>query len=331
MTEFRQNLTSKEWVIVAPANDGQLINFRKGRAITVSYDENCPFCPGNEKLTGEALYEIPQQGRWKVRVVPDNYGPLGSEFTVKDLSADPLKSASADGILSEVIVESPEHNKSLALLQLGDVASILEIFKQRYKLMSRRNDIGLITIFGNHGKGAGASLAHPHSRILATPVIPAYISHQNEQSARYYHQYGQCLHCFMIGRERAAKERMIIDTDNFVAFCPFAARNPFEIAVYPKRHMADFHLINNGELEELSWVLQTTMLKLFNCLDDPDYNYVLRSAPLGIEDNRHLHWHIEIIPRITVSHGFALGAGLDVNEVAPEKSARYLREIGTDC
>jgi UDPglucose--hexose-1-phosphate uridylyltransferase len=94
--------------------------------------------------------------------------------------------------------------------------------------------------------------------------------------------------------------------------------------------MASYSLISDEEVDELAWVLKTVMLKLHNCLVNPDYNYVVRSAPIGDEDARYLHWQIEIIPKISTRAGFEMGTGIYINSVAPEDSARYLREVATD-
>jgi len=331
MSEFRQNLATKEWVIISPREERQPSDYRKKRPLLPSYDENCPFCPGNEKLTPEAIFRYPQSGNWKIRVIPDRQSPLQPDFAITDLSFGSITPGSASSCLAETVIETPEHDKSVALMQMGEVTAILDTYRERYKALAESSNVAIITIFHNHGSGAGISMAHPHSHIVASPVIPAKASYQMEQSLKYYQMNGQCLHCFMLEQERKIKNRMIIDTDRFAAFCPFAAGSPFETVIYPKRHMGSFASIDDEELEELGWVLQTMMLKLYNCLDDPDYSYAVKSAPIGHENAGHLHWQIEIIPRVANPHGFALGSGINVNEVAPEAAARYLREIGIDC
>ena len=199
-----------------------------------------------------------------------------------------------------------------------------------YGKISKITDINLITIFRNHGSKAGTSLVHPHSQIIATPIVPPHVRYPLEQAVLYFDNFGRCVYCDMIEEERKQKERLIIDTDNFLAFCPYAARTPFETRIYPKRHMTVFSHITDGEIEELAWVLRNVLLKLHICLDNPDYNYVIRSAPVGEDNARYLHWYMVIIPKITTRAGFEIGSGIYINSVPPEDSARYLRETKTD-
>ena len=99
---------------------------------------------------------------------------------------------------------------------------------------------------------------------------------------------------------------MIVETDNYVAFCPFAAATPFEMAIYPRRHAASFILLDDDEIRELGWILRTVALKIYNCLNNPDYYFVVRSAPAGDEGAPYLHWQIDIIPRLFLPMDFAL-------------------------
>jgi len=134
----------------------------------------------------------------------------------------------------------------------------------------------------------------------------------------------------MIEEERRQKERIVLETENFLAFCPWAARTPFEARIYPKRHAASYVSINDKEIEDLAGVLRTMLGKLYNGLDNPDYNYILRSAPVGDEDVRYSHWYLMIIPKIGTPAGFEIGSGIYINTVAPEESASYLRDINPE-
>jgi len=191
-------------------------------------------------------------------------------------------------------------------------------------------DINLITIFRNHGPRAGTSLEHPHSQIIATPIVPPHVRYPLEQAVLHFDNVGRCVYCDMIEEERKQKERLIFDTDNFLAFSPYAARTPFETRIYPKRHMTVFSQISDGEIEDLAWVLRNVLLKLHVCLNNPDYNYIIRSAPVGEDNARYLHWYMVIIPKITTRAGFEIGSGIYINSVPPEDCARYLRETNSE-
>ena len=332
LPEFRQNMATKEWVIISPNRGKRPSDFIKESEKNEQpphFKEDCPFCPGNEDRTPEAVYRSPEEGSWQIRVVPNKFAALQPDLATTRSYTGSFLAAKGFGI-AEVVIESPEHHKTIALMQMNEVSAVLAAYRQRYNAIAGNEDINLITIFRNHGYRAGTSLEHPHSQIIATPIVPPHVRYPIEQSIQHYDQLGSCVYCDMIEEERRQKERLIIDTDHFLAVCPFAARTPFETRVYPKRHMPCFSSINNEEIEELAWVLRNLLLKIYKCLGNPDYYYVIRSAPIGDEDTRYLHWYMVIIPRITTPAGFEIGSGIYINNVAPEDSARYLRETGTD-
>ena len=332
MSEFRQNLATREWVIVSPGRGKRPSDFSGGlekKAVPPPHRKDCPFCPGNENMTPDAVYVHPDNDNWQVRVVPNRYAALDPELATTRSHLGSFLAAKGYGV-AEVVIESPGHDKNVALMQMGEVSAILTAYRQRYEEISKKEEIQLITIFRNYGARAGTSLEHPHSQIIATPIVPPHVRYPIEQSIRHYDQTGRCVYCEMLEEELRQKERLIVDSDSFVAFCPFAARTPFESRIYPKRHMASFSGIYDEEIEELSWILRILLLKIYNCLGNPDYNYIIRSAPIGDEDTRYLHWYLVMIPRITTPAGFEMGSGIYINTVAPEDSARFLRETATD-
>ena len=328
MPEFRQNKATKEWVIVSPERGRRPSDFieEKGKKEPMpEFVKSCPFCPGNEAMTPKEVYRFPDEGDWQVRVVPNKFAALQSNIATTRTYVGSFLAAKGFGI-AEVIIESPVHNKTIANMQIGEVSALLAAYRNRHQEIAKNENVNLITIFRNHGVRAGTSLEHPHSQLIATPIVPPHVRYPIEQAIVHFDQYGTCVYCEILEEERRQKEREIIDSDNFYSFCPYAARTPFECRIYPKRHMASFDQIDGEETEELAWVLKTTLLKLCKCLGNPDYNYVIRSAPVGDHAARYMHWYIVIIPKITTPAGFEIGSGIYINNVAPEDSARFLRE-----
>jgi len=332
MSEFRQNMATKEWVIVAPARGKRPSDFAKltiKRPPVPSLKADCPFCPGNEAQTPEPVYIKSVGDKWQIRVVPNKYAALQPDLAAARSYVGSFLSAMGYGI-AEVVVETPEHNKTIATMQLSEISAILTAYRERQKEISKNEAINLIMIFRNYGPLAGTSLEHPHSQIIATPMLPPHVRNPIEQAVMHFDKYGTCVYCDMIEEERRQKERIVLETENFLAFCPWAARTPFEARIYPKRHAASYVSINDKEIEDLAGVLRTMLGKLYNGLDNPDYNYILRSAPVGDEDVRYSHWYLMIIPKIGTPAGFEIGSGIYINTVAPEESASYLRDINPE-
>ncbi len=329
MPEFRQNFATKEWIILATERGKRPSDFHRKpedqKEPTSTYEKDCPFCRGNEKLTTEPQLTFPSEENWQVRVVTNKYAAL-------DPSLDPTRREdgaflSVDGFgRAEVVIENPYHNANPATMNPPDIELVLKAYRERQRDLSRDGKINLVTIFRNHGFRAGTSLAHPHSQVIATPIIPPHVRYPIQQAIMHFDTFGKCVYCEMLEEELRQKERIIFESDNFVAFCPYAARSPFESRIYPKRHMASYVSINDGEIEELAVVLRRVLAGVFHGLGDPDYNYIIRSSPVGDENVRHLHWYFVIVPKITIPAGFEIGSGIYINTVSPEESAEFLRE-----
>lgn len=329
MPEYRQNMATKEWVILAPERSGRPEEFiqsavRDSQVATRRPD--CPFCPGNENQTEASTFVDPSSGDWDVRVVPNKFAALRQDLSPLRSEVGAFLSAQGFGI-AEVVIEHPQHSQTIATMALSEVRTVLKAYRNRQTVMSQDPRINLVTIFRNHGTKAGTSLEHPHSQIIATPIVPPHVRYPMEQAVMHYDQHGTCVYCEMVAEEIRQKERVIWETDRFVAFCPFAAKSPYECRIYPKSHLPSFILNSDEDLTELAEILRDVLAKLYYGLGNPDYNYVIRSAPVGDHDTRHLHWYMVIVPRISTAAGFEIGSGIYINTVSPEESARFLREV----
>jgi len=329
MSEFRQNRATKEWVIIAPERGKRPSDLARDvakRKPLPSYSENCPFCPGHEDQTPPAVFQMTHAGKWKLRAVPNRFAALSPDKPATRNFVGSFLSANGFGI-AEVIIESPLHNITIATMSIDEVTNVLHIYRERQREVSKNENINLVTIFRNHGSRAGTSLEHPHSQLIATPIVPPHVRYPLEQAVLHYDKYGTCVYCDIFIEELKQKERIIIDSPRFVVFCPFAANSPFEIRIYPKQHKASFLSNSDEDIAELAGVLHQILLRIHILLGDPDYNYIIRSSPVGDEDTRHLHWYMIIIPKISTPAGFEIGSGIYINTVAPEEAARLLREV----
>jgi UDPglucose--hexose-1-phosphate uridylyltransferase len=173
---------------------------------------------------------------------------------------------------------------------------------------------------------AGASLSHPHSQIIATPIVPKRVREEVNGAKSYYDYKERCGFCDIIRQDVSTGQRVVAENDAFLALCPFASRFPFEVWVLPKSHDSDFENIQRYENSRLAELMKNIIDKINKTLDAPSYNYLLHSAPLKEPRLPHYHWHIEIIPKLTKLAGFEWGTGFYINPVAPEDAAKYLRE-----
>ena len=328
MSAIRQDPTTREWVIVAPNRARRPHTARDEPAAAPAPDAACPFCPGNEASTPPGLLRLPGPGGsgWAVRVIPNKFGALTPSGEPVRRECGPLF-REMDGVgHHEVIVETPRHDRTMSRMTDAEVELVLRAYQARYKALRADARVKYIIIFKNHGERAGTSLSHPHSQLVAAPVPPMQTRRKYEVATAHFDDTGRCLYCDLIEAEVEAKDRLVLETDRFVVFQPYASRVPFETWIAPKRHEPSFAQVSAEDLVGLARVLRRTLATLGAVLGAHDFNYVLHSAPVEDEGKRYYLWHIQILPRLQTIAGLELGSGIFVTTMAPEESASLVRD-----
>ncbi|MFO7963027.1 MAG: galactose-1-phosphate uridylyltransferase [Desulfobacterales bacterium] len=326
---IRQDKALNRWVIFSTLRGKRPHEFKKKTKRAKSlpeYDLHCPFCPGNEHMLDEILLQDAGDNSygWQTRVVPNKYPALLPEGNTHRREEGIYLSMDGYG-RHEVIIESPGHRRQIALLPPEAVRKVIEVYHRRYVQLMETNENSFVVIFRNHGPGAGTSLIHPHSQIIATGIVPGYVRFREDQAQRYYDTWGRCVYCEMLAFEAQEGTRVLEENDTFLAFIPFAAEVPFEIWILPKCHQADFGTITETEKDRLAEMMGRLLKNVYEKLNDPDYNYIIRTAPRYKSGEPHLHWFLQIRPRLTMQAGFEIGSGISINPSLPEQDAEYLR------
>jgi len=330
MSELRRDPTTREWVIMATERAARPHSFRAPPRPRSTSREGCPFCPGRESETPPEVLVYAGDGTWRVRVVPNLYAALNPEGSTERRMVDGHFMA-MDGIgAHEVVIETPDHDRPIALMSDEEVLAVLRAYQERYLALREDPSVRFVVIFKNHGPRAGTSLEHPHSQIVATPIAPLRVRRKFEIATEHYDARGSCLYCDVAKWERQAGRRVVMENDGFLVVHPYASRSPFETWIFPKAERPCFADIEQEELRELATVLRTTLRKIYRALGDPDFNYIVHTAP--VEDERKLYflWHIQIVPRLTTAAGFEMGSGIYINTALPEETARFMREFPED-
>ena len=330
MSIIRQDPTTKEWVIIAGERGRRPHEYNQHACVRPHPAEigPCPFCPGHEASTPDEVLRIPGAGGtgWAVRVTANKFPALGDAGLLDRRETGPLF-REMDGVgAHEVIIETPVHDRQLPLMTDCEVADVLTAYQMRYRALRQDPRLKYIIVFKNHGETAGTSLAHSHSQVVATPVPPMTLRRKYETAIAHYDETGRCLYCDVMEEERKAKSRVVMETDRFLVFHPFASRVPFETWIMPKRHQSSFGQVSKEDLRELAPVLRGTLWALYERLGDPDFNYMIHSAPTEDENKDYYLWHIQILPRLTTIAGFELGSGIYISTMLPEQSAAVMRE-----
>jgi len=276
MSEIRLDPLTEEWVIMARERAKRPHDFvrQQAKPDLPAFSPSCPFCPGNEAMTPPEILSYPdEKGQgWRVRAFANKFAALtpGGNTVRREAEGFFLE---LDGVgVHEVIVETSVHNKPLALRKDSEVSDVLHAYQERYHSLAQKSVVKLIIIFKNQGPSAGTSLEHPHSQLVATPVVPKHIRMKYEVAIRHYDNTGRCLYSDLLSHELKVGKRVVMETGEFVVFHPFASHLPFETWIVPKVHRASFGNASVEELENLAHVLRITLLKLYWGLNNPDYN-----------------------------------------------------------
>ncbi len=292
--------------------------------------QGCPFCPGNEKLLTSIVMETPREipPGWSTRVVPNRYPILTPEAEGPSLRQGLLNSRPGRGC-HEVIVEHPDHDMDLARCSALETVEVLATWRARHRALMSLDMTRAVVLFRNHGGMAGASIPHPHSQIVALPLVPPHMVAWRASARSFHRRTGRCVHCALTAATLEDAQRVVLHNGDFVVFVPFAPIAPFETWIVPRRHVADFGALRDTEIDALAELLGALLRSYRERLDDPEYNLVVHSAPKTALRSQTLHTYIRIAPRLSVPGGFELGSGIQVLADTPEAYAAELADAAT--
>jgi UDPglucose--hexose-1-phosphate uridylyltransferase len=323
------------WVIISTERGKRPSDFLR-ESVQIKGAPNCPFCMGNEGKTPPEVLAYGRNGAganspgWTVRVVPNKFPALGIEGDL-DRQGEGLFDRMNGVGAHEVIVETPDHQQTLATISEKGIEAVLWAYRDRVLDLKNDRRFRYILIFKNHGEAAGASLEHTHSQLIALPIVPKRVREEVDTGKRYFQEKERCIFCDMIRQERQAGVRVISENDQFVAIAPYAPRFPFETWVLPKTHASSFENNQTPIYASLARMMKDCLMRLDMVLDRPAYNYVIHTSPIGEEINEHYHWHIEMMPKLTKVAGFEWGTGFYICPTPPEEAARFLREAAVEA
>ena len=329
MSQLRRDPITGLWVIISSDRQRRPNEFRLERPSLIG-DECCPFCTGHEELTPPEVFAFRQQGShangpgWDLRVVPNKFPALQVEGNL-DREGDGMFDRMNGIGAHEVIIENPDHAKTMATMTDGEVERVLWAFRERMIDLKRDSRFRYILIFKNHGAAAGATLVHSHSQLIAMPVVPTFVRDEIEGARRHFAEKERCVFCDVIRQELIGAKRVVQENTDIVALSPYAPRFPFETWLLPRHHGARFEDAPRPVFENLAKMLRSVLQRMDKVLERPAYNLVLHSAPPVEPVGDYYHWHVEILPRLTRNAGFEWGTGYYINPTSPEEATQVLR------
>lgn len=324
MPQLRKDPFGPTWVIFSPERGLETADFEMAQNNT----EISILRPGNEYFFDREIFaDRPDKSQindpnWSIRVI-ENPDSLLEDVQPKFSENQMFRVANNSGY-QEIIVEHPNQEMTLENMPTDHLVKVLKVYRDRIEKLSGNSWVRHIQITRNVGKEAGSLYNHPHAQVLAVSVRNRWLSEEMKAAKDHYEKSHSCLFCDVIASEIMAKERLISVNDDFVAIAPFAAKTPFETWILPKQHNSSFADVQSNTLKNLAKILKDITRALNDSLNNPPYNLMLHTLPIGNE-NRY-HWHIELLPRLTKKAGFDWSSGFYINPTPPEDAARFLKE-----
>lgn len=333
-SELRQDPVSGEWVVIA-AKRAFRPHQVKRKIPKRAPESSCPFEDPQKTGHGKPLLLLDKRGRevqfgspksadWFLQIIPNKFPIV--EGTKCGLERREGINVWQDGAGFHEVVVYRDHDKNPANFSLEEAEFMILGYQLRYRALAAEDCAEYILIFHNHGLEAGASIYHPHSQIVALPVIPPDVARSLKGSGEYYKKHNSCIHCSVIEWERKDRKRIVYENEEMVVLCPFASKVSFEMRIFPKKHEYAFENIDAGQRKHLADALSKVLKKIAKVLDAPSYNFFIHTAPTRPEYFKYYHWHIEVLPRTSIWAGVELGTGIEVTAVRPEDAAKYLRD-----
>ena len=255
-----------------------------------------------------------------VRVVPNRYPAFEGNAPFVVTNRGPVFTQATAGGIHEVVVLSPDHQRSWSMLSDDQTTAVMTAISDRIEEHSNMPGLRYSQAIVNAGREAGASIEHPHGQLLGMSFVPRELVEEQAGFARFA---GRCLLCTTVDAEENVNHRVIYADDRVIALCPFWSGAPYEMLIIPRAHGPHLHHSPQGELEAVGQALKVALGNLRDVVGDTAYNIVFHSAPYRAPEP--YHWHVHVVPKLTTVAGFELGTGVMINIVNPEEAAEELR------
>lgn len=333
-SELRFDLVSKDWVVIATGRARRPETFKKEKRQKEEVPKSqCPFCqirtqepPTLVFSRGKKVFPINKTSKhWTTVSIPNKFPAFIPHPELHEkIEGNVYLTMNAAGFHEVVITH--HHTKQMAQFTVSQVGEVIDVYQGRYLELMKEKFVNYVSIFHNHGREAGASIDHPHSQIITTPLIDTDLKRALENSQKYFKTHRKCVYCHMTQWERKVRKRIVFENEGFLVICPFASKAAFEVIISPKKHLSYFEKITEKEKIQLAEAFQVALSKLYKALNDPAYNFYLHTAPCDEKKYDYYHWHWTILPKTSTWAGFEIGTRIEISTIEPERAAAYLRK-----
>jgi UDPglucose--hexose-1-phosphate uridylyltransferase len=288
--------------------------------------DHCPFCPGSGKTPDD----------YDVYLYPNDFPHLMKEPPEPSIPDDELLRVQRAYGSCDVVLYSPDHTGSITQLGPDHCRKLFVLWRDYYARMRERDDVKYVLVFENKGEVIGVTIHHPHGQIYSYPFIPGRPARELEVARHYWETHdGACLFCAVLNKELAFAKRVVWESEHFVGFVPTYAEYPYEIHIYPRRHVGSLVDFNDAEADDFMAGIQR-QVRIYDALFGFELPFMMgfHAEPVDGGDYPYYHFHVEFYPlhraadRLKYNAGSETGGWAFTNPTAPEQKAAEMRGKG---
>jgi len=328
----RLNLLTGDWILVSPHRMKRPWQGKTEELVKEdrpAYDASCYLCPTNKRMDGSLNPDYK-----KAYSFVNDFSALLAQTPSGTVNENNLLVANSETGICKVICFSPLHNLTLPQMNIGDIESVIDLWQDEFKALSKNTFIKYIQIFENKGELMGCSNPHPHGQIWASSSVPLELSKETEQQKKYFQLHGRSLLLDYIKIELEKNERIVLENEHFVALIPFWATWPYETMIISKRHIKDIVQFSKDEKKAFATILKELTCKYDNLFNMSfPYSAGMHQAPINDGEHLEWHWHMHFYPPLLRSASvkkFMVGYEMLANpqrDITPEQAADTLKSL----
>jgi UDPglucose--hexose-1-phosphate uridylyltransferase len=333
--ERRWHPLREEWVTITSHRNTRPWSGASGAQAADNSAEghaDCHLCPGNARISGQVNPDYKD-----IFVFNNDHPSFSPDAPAITSPGDFFINAPANG-QCRVVCYSPEHNESLATLGASTVESLIDVWAEQSHELSRLDEVANVMIFENKGEVVGVSNPHPHCQIYAPAFVPDTIRREVSAMDQYRQREGRMLMSDLIDAECADGRRLVVESDQTVAFVPYFARFPYEVYIVPRVQHRYLYELADSQRRDLAHCLHEVLIRYDNLWQTAfPYMLVVHQAPtqnrVDVGDDSSYHFHIQIHPPMRQPGlqkylaSMETGAGHFLNDGCPEEKAAELKAV----
>lgn len=326
MPQLRQNIITGEWVVIAPERAKRPNDFVVAETIKPVSKIDCPFCPESENYQKQRVKGFESNNIYVIRNKYPAFIETKEECSPRTYHVEGGFYHTKPGLGGHDVIVIKDHDPQIFDFTITIWQELLAMFAKRYRYWRQDCNTEYAMAIYNQGQRGGASIYHPHAQLFASDIIPNQVVKEQHGAELYYEKHTRCVFCELIKHEMTQKIRVIYESPDIIACTFYAARFPFEIWAFPKKHLSHYETTTRHDHLAIAKCLKNITDKLGMTLKNPPLNFYLHDLPIAISDSRYYHWHIEITPRVSTYGGYELGSGVIIDVMPPEEAAEYLNK-----